>query len=411
MLEHWLWLAHLNGISSDSKKHALLQHFGSPENVYSAASDEYAAIPDLGESALEALADKSLERYREAIDTCTKLGIQIVTWQNREYPARLKNIYDPPLVLYYKGTMPDFDALPVIGIVGTRKPSAYGLTVARRLGAEISQCGGLVVSGLALGVDGAAMSGALVAGFGTVGVLGCGVDVVYPRSNRSLFDSVEKYGCILSEFLPGTEPMKWNFPKRNRIISGLSCGIVVVEAPEKSGSLITARLALNQGRDVYAVPGNIDMPGFTGSNRLLREGAGAVSCGWDVMSEYQARFPDKIRKDERPIPESEKPDSQPKVAQKPKQPRKKPEPAASARKKDIDNERPAPYIDVKTTLHGLSESEQKIVACLTDGERLVDDVIAETGISSGKVLCALTMLEVKRIIVRHPGKRISLREK
>lgn len=406
MLEHWMWLAHMPGFANDSKKLALLQYFGSPEHVYSADASEYAQIPDLGPGALEALEDKSLALCREALETCDKEGIHILTWEDKEYPNRLRNIFDPPLMLYYKGTLPDFDNLPTIGIVGTRKPSAYGLTVARRLGAEIGCCGGLVVSGLASGVDSAAMSGALTAGCSTVGVLGCGVDIVYPKSNRELFASVEQYGCILSEFMPGTEPFKWNFPKRNRIISGLSCGIVVVEAPEKSGSLITARLALDQGRDVFAVPGNIDMPGFTGSNRLLREGAGAVSCGWDVMSEYAGLFPDKIRKETAPAAQTEAP---PKVAQKPQIPRKKTEKQPAKQKKDIDNKAAAPYIDVKTTPRGLSESEQRIVDCLQSGERLVDDVIAETGISSGKVLCALTMLELKRVIVRHPGKRISLR--
>lgn len=406
MLEHWMWLAHRPGFANDSKKLALLQYFGSPENVYDADPSEYAEIPDLGSLALEVLEDKNLALYQEALETCDKQGIGIVTWEDEEYPNRLRNIFDPPLLFYYKGTLPEFDSLPTIGIVGTRKPSAYGLTVARRLGAEIGRCGGLVVSGMAQGVDGAAMSGALTAGCSTVGVLGCGVDIVYPRANRELFAGVEKYGCILSEFLPGTEPFKWNFPKRNRIISGLSSGIVVVEAPEKSGSLITAKQALDQGRDVYAVPGNIDMPSFAGSNRLLREGAGAVSCGWDVMSEYVSMFPDKIRKDTTPVQE---PETTEKVAQKPQIPRKKSEKQPDKNKKDIDNSAAAPYSDVKTTPRGLSDSEQKIVDCLRFGERLVDDVIAETGISSGKVLCALTMLELKRVIVRHPGKRISLR--
>lgn len=408
MLEHWLWLAHRPGVK-ERLKYDLLWHFGSAEAVYAAEETEYSQIDGMTSENLEALQDKNLGLYHEALDTCTKEAIQIITIQDREYPQRLKNIYDPPLVLYYKGTLPDFDNLPVIGIVGTRKPSAYGETVARRLGLEIGSCGGLVVSGMALGVDAAAMNGALLANSAVVGVLGCGADIIYPRSNRILFANTEKYGCILSEFLPGTEPLKWNFPKRNRIISGLSCGVVVVEAPEKSGSLITAHHALEQGRDVYAVPGNIDMAGFTGSNRLLRDGAGAISCGWDVLSEYQARFPDKIHKATGKMPEREQTED-PKVAQKRRVPAGKSEQEPVPRKKDVDKRPAAPYIDLKTTLQKLSPEEQAIVASLQDGERLVDDVIAQTGISSGKLLGTLTMLELKRIIVRLPGKRISLRK-
>ena len=406
MMEHWLWLAHRPGLN-DHMKLVLLECLGSPENVYSAEAAEYREIKGLSPAGLEALGDKSLAACEEALDTCRREQIQIVTIRDREYPNRLKSIYDPPLVLYYKGTLPEFDSLPAIAVVGTRKPSTYGSTVAGRLGQEITRCGGLVISGLAQGIDAAAMAGALrEEGGSAVGVLGCGVDVVYPRSNRELFRKTTEAGCILSEFMPGTEPFAWNFPKRNRIISGLSCGVVVVEAPEKSGALITARCALDQGRNVYAVPGNIDLKTFSGSNSLLREGAGAVSCGWDILSEYQGMFPDKIRKDEGPAPDPEEPaESKKRVAQNPKIPRGKPSP----RKKDIDNGEVAPYSDLKTTLRGLSADEQAIVHAVGQGERLLDDVIAECGLSSGKVIAVLTMLEMKRILVRLPGKRIALR--
>ena len=180
-------------------------------------------------------------------------------------------------------------------MVGTRHASPYGMTTAKKMGYQITKCGGIVVSGMAYGIDGMAMKGALTAGAPVVGILGCGAEMVYPPSNRPLFSDVENYGCIMSEFPPGTPPVKWNFPKRNRIISGMSCGVLVVEAPEKSGALITARCAADQGRDVFVVPGNIDVPTFVGSNRLLRDGAIAVSSGWDILSEYQMQFPDKIR--------------------------------------------------------------------------------------------------------------------
>ncbi len=411
MLEHWLWLAHRPGIS-DHTKLMLLQQFETPEAVF--AASDYPLARDLSPEGREALEDKNLTPSREIVSQCEREKIRILTWSEPEYPNRLKNIYDPPLILYYKGALPKFDSLPAIAIVGTRKASAYGISAAQRIGAQIGRCGGLVVSGLAMGVDAAAMNGALSVGCPVVGVLGCGVDVVYPRANRSLFESVEQYGCILSEFMPGAEPVKWRFPRRNRIISGLSCGVVVVEAPTKSGALITARCALDQGRDVFVVPGNIDLPTFAGSNQLLREGAGPISSGWDVMSEYQSLYPDKIRRDDRPLPEVRKELSAPaerKVAQKPCIPRKKPGVEGPEEKKDIDNGRAAPYIDRKRELPKLSDSEQAIVNCLQGGQRLVDDVIAETDLPAGQVLCALTMLELKKIIVRHPGRLVSLKER
>lgn len=404
MLEYWLWLAQQHAVN-DRVKLALLRHFGSPEAVYAAEEELYLAVEGITPQMLEGLADKTLGLCQETLAQCEEKKISILTYEDAEYPSRLKNICDPPLVLYYKGTLPDFDNNPVIGVVGTRKPSAYGSSVARRLGLEISSCGGLVVSGAAAGIDGAAMNGALMAGFPAVGVLGCGLDIVYPRGNKELYAATERYGCLLSEFEPGTAPMGWHFPKRNRIISGLSCGVVIVEAPEKSGALITANLALDQGRDVFAVPGNIDLPGFAGSNRLLREGAGAVSCGWDVMSEYQARFPDKIRKDTNSKPRKLPEMAEEKVAQKPQTPSSK----LKSAQKNIDKPTAAPYIDLKNILQRLSADEQAIVSALEHGERLVDDVIAQTGISSGKFLGLLTMLELKGIIQRHPGKRISLK--
>jgi len=410
MLEHWLWLAHRPGIS-DHTKLMLLQQFETPEAVFEAP--DYPLVRDLSPEGREALEDKNLTLYQEKISQCQREKIRILTWLDPEYPNRLKNIYDPPLILYYKGTLPQFDSLPVIAVVGTRKASAYGISAAQRIGAQIGGCGGLVVSGLAAGVDAAAMNGALGMGCPVVGVLGCGIDIVYPRTNKSLFESVEQYGCILSEFLPGAEPNKWRFPRRNRIISGLSCGVVVVEAPDKSGALITAHCALDQGRDVFAVPGNIDLPGFAGSNQLLRQGAAPISSGWDVMCEYQSLYPDKIRRDDRPLPELRQELSAPaerKVAQNPCVPRKKPAAKRTEKKKDIDNEPAAPYIDRKREPPKLSDREQAIVNCLLGGQRLVDDVIAESGLPAGQVLCALTMLELKKIIVRHPGRLVSLKE-
>ena len=253
-----------------------------------------------------------------------------------------------------------------------------------------------------------------------VGVIGCGVDIVYPLPNRALFADTEHYGCILSEYPPGTPPNGWNFPKRNRIISGLSCGVLVVEAPEKSGALITARQAADQGRDVFAVPGNIDMDSFVGSNRLLREGGILASTGWDILSEYEHQYPGKLHRDGRPvhqagytdeverirIHEEKKPA---KVAQKPKIPTIKRIKKEKEYKKVIDNGASSPYSDViNKPKPAMSQTEQTIVEALKEGERLVDDVIAESGLPSGVVLSTLTLLEVKGMIRRLPGRHVCL---
>ena len=408
MLVHWIWLAHRPGVNARAKVD-LLQHFRDPEDIFFADSGAYDHVEGLSDDAKAALRDKDLIPAEEILEACSREGIHILTYRDAAYPVRLKNISDPPVLLYYKGRLPDFDGSPVIGVVGTRKASAYGLSTAKRLGYQIGRCGGIVVSGMASGIDALAMSGALTAGQITVGILGCGADIVYPQSNRALFRDVESYGCILSEYAPGTPPNKWNFPRRNRLISGLSCGVLVVEAPEKSGSLITARQAADQGRDVFVVPGNIDMPTFVGSNRLLRDGAIAVSSGWDILSEYEALYPDKIRKDDGRQVGGDSGKNLVKVAQKPLVPRKKPAAEEKSYNLDIDKAASAPYSDLKTPKPKLSPEEAQVVSALQRGERLVDDVIAETGLTTGKLLAALTMLELKGVIRRHPGKRISLK--
>ena len=417
MIVHWIWLATRSAIS-DRLKVELVHHFQDPENVYFADADSYRRVEGLSPEGLEALKDKDLRPAEKILENCHREKLQILTFQDAAYPNRLKNISDPPLVFYYKGRLPDFDGLPLIGVVGTRHASPYGLTTAKRMGYQIARCGGIVVSGMAFGIDGMAMRGALTGGGAVVGILGCGAEQVYPSSNRSLFEDTESYGCILSEFPPGTPPLARNFPKRNRLISGLSCGVLVVEAPEKSGALITARQAADQGRDVFVVPGNIDVPTFVGSNRLLRDGAIAVSHGWDILSEYEALFPDKIRKDLGRNQLSVSPDELTqsvetsaevrKVAQKPRKPAKTKQQKQETEKMTIDKAASSPYSDVNDILPKLSADEQTIVSAIGSSERLVDDVIAETGLPVGKVLATLTLLEVKGVVRRLPGKRVRL---
>lgn len=421
MLTHWIWLAHRPGVS-DRMKAELMTHFCDPEDIFYADESTLCQFPALTQEALAGLLERDLTGAEEILAACSRKQLHILTYRDAAYPARLKNIPDPPMVLYYKGQLPELDAYPTIGIVGTRQASAYGLTAAKRLGYQIGKCGGIVVSGMAFGIDGTAMSGALTAGGKTVGVLGCGADIVYPLSNRTLFRDVEQYGCILSEFAPGQPPAKWTFPKRNRIISGLSNGVLVVEAPERSGALITASLAAEQGRDVFVVPGNIDVPSCTGSNRLLREGGILVSSGWDVLSEYQGMFPDKIRREETPVRMTAYPEevraaaaqAEPaplKVAQNSALPGTESNLKKNLEKKFIDNPASTAYSDLNVEVSGLNEEERTIAAALSGGPRLVDDVIAETGLTTGRLLGILTMLELKGIVKRLPGKQITLRKR
>lgn len=412
MLIHWIWLATRPSVS-DRQKAALLQAFRDPEDVYFGEKTAYSQVEGLSQDAMDSLADKNLTQAQEILDQCVEKEIQICTFHDAAYPARLKNIADPPVVLYYKGHLGALDSCPVIGVVGTRKASVYGLTTASRMGYQIAKCGGIVVSGLALGIDGNAMKGAMTAGGTVVGVLGCGVDVVYPPTHSSLYLDTERCGCLISEFPPETPPISWNFPKRNRIISGISNGVLVVEAPQKSGALITARQALEQGRDVFVVPGNIDVPTFEGSNHLLREGAIAVSSGWDVVGEYEALYPGRVS-----ISNGEESNSiQPvqeeipvaRVAEKTVTPVVKSHRKTEKTKKVIDNGENAPYSDQKDPLASLNEEEKKLLAPLKGGECQVDRLIAESGLPTGKVLSMLTLLQIRGIVKLLPGKRVALK--
>jgi DNA processing protein len=279
MLLYWIWFAQMSKVSAHMKQ-KLLQYFRDPEDIYYADEPAFAQISGLTEDGIAELLEKDLTEAQSILDDCKEKGIQLLTYGDRQYPARLRNIYDPPMVLYFAGMLPDWDAVPMIGIVGTRKATVYGLNTAKRFGCQICACGALVVSGGANGIDSMAMEGALEAGGPVIGVLGGGVDVLYPANNRQLFSKVIANGCLISEYPPGVKALPWHFPLRNRIITGMANGLLVVEAPEKSGALISAAHALEQGRDVFVAPGNVDVEACSGSNALLDEAIAALS-GFD----------------------------------------------------------------------------------------------------------------------------------
>lgn len=403
MLLYWLWFAELKNISLQ-QKHGLLVQAGDPETLYHTKPDHW----DIPQKAKEALADKTLTAAEKILSACKKAGIGILPVADSAYPARLRNTYDAPLVLYYKGILPDWDSVPFVGVVGTRKASLYGLQVARRLASQITRCGGYIISGGAAGADTAAMQGALDAGGAVVGVLGCGVDVVYPRSNKKLFAAVVENGCLISEYPPGTEPLSWNFPARNRIISGISSGVLVVEAPQKSGALITARYAMEQGRDVFVVPGNIDNASCAGSNLLLQEGAMPVFSGWDVLENYEFLYPGKLKKQKtEPFYVNQEPEMR--VAETVSAPVQKSENGTTARKNPIDNGPVSTYSVLENKQIALNADEQAVMALLTDMPQEPADLMAKLTMPSGKVLSTLTMLSVKGLVQKHPGGRVSLK--
>ncbi|MBQ8797379.1 MAG: DNA-processing protein DprA [Oscillospiraceae bacterium] len=393
MLLYWLWLNQLEEFSRKQKLE-LLQHFADPEALY--RCKDYRDIPNLTPAQTEVLLNKDLHEAQTLRNICQRKNIGILPVLDKAYPRRLRNISDPPLLLYYKGILPDFEERPAIGVVGTRKATGYGLGVARRFGSQLAACGGLVISGGAAGVDTMALQGALDAGGQTVAVLGCGVDVTYPRTNRKIFMQIQEKGCLLSEYLPGEEPKPWHFPERNRIISGLSNGVLVIEAPAKSGALITARDALEQGRDVYAVPGNIDMPTCAGSNALLGDGAAAVFTGWDILKEYAAQYPDSVRHRQTGVAKPVLQVAQPVEISKPD-------------KKDIDNPANNSYSVKIDENISLTPAEQKVLSVLDRMPKAMDDVMAQLDIPAGEALKIITKLSLEGLVVNHPGRLISKR--
>ena len=395
-LKYWLWLTTAPGLNNRTKL-LLLEHFSSPEDVYYAQPDELCLVEGVTKQQAQALADKSLSRAETELADCAKDGQFIVTMDDAAYPGRLRDMYDPPVVLYGKGSMPLFDEEAAVAVVGTRKCTPYGTGAASQLGYELARQGGLVISGLAKGIDGAAHQGALRAGGFTAAVLGGGVDVIYPPENRRLYEDIAATGVLLSEYPPGTEPMGSHFPVRNRILSGLSLAVLVVEAPERSGALITANTALEQGRDVFAVPGPIDAPNSRGSNRLIRDGAGLVTCGWDILEGYRSRFPHRLR------PSSE---NLPPVPEQDSLPAQRAEEASTAKPEKKETPPALPVLDLTADTAGLTDDQIRILQVLTtDAPLLTDDVAERADLPIRRVLSALTVLEIDGYATQHGARR------
>lgn len=395
-LKYWVWLTTLPGLGQRTKLQ-LLEHFASPEEIYFAPEEELLLAEGVTKAQCALLADKSLDRAEKVLEDCAKDGQFLLTMDDAAYPARLRNIYDPPLLLYGKGSLPLFDEEVAVTVVGTRSCTPYGVKAASELGYELAKQGALLVSGMAKGIDGEALRGALRAGGFTAAVLGGGADVVYPAANRRLYEDIAATGVILSEYPPGTEPRGEHFPVRNRLLSALSVATLVVEAPERSGALITAATALEQGREVFAVPGPFDAPMSRGCNGLIREGAGLVCEAWDVLSFYESRYPHKLRLLR---------------AKPPPLPKGAPETESGEPAKPVEEAPPAPalpVLDISQDPGGLTDDQIAVLSVLhTDIPTLTDDAAILADLPVRRVLSALTVLEIDGYVCRQ-GARSFLR--
>lgn len=389
-LRFWLWLS--TAEVSLRTKARVLEKYADAETAFMAPDGELAALE--GISLKDA---RTLEQHRKADmsaieDEFAAQGIKIITLQDAAYPRRLKNIFAPPPVLFIKGELPPVDENPLIAIVGTRNASAYGLKMGRNIGYEIAKAGGIVVSGLSSGIDVQAAHGALLAGGRCVSVLG----TAHEAEKGRLAADIAANGALISEYAPGTLSQRGFFRDRNRISAGLSVGVVAIEAPERSGVLLFANEAAEQGKEIFALPSNADSPNGAGTNALIRDGARLVTCGWDVMSEFAGRFPEKISKPEVQSPPAE-------VITTENSEKKK-----SDDKKVIDKQNSRAYIDWKEQLATLSEEQLRVVTAIDKGGSHIDDIIENTGLSAPKVLAQLTVLEIRGFVRRAAGKRFLL---
>ncbi|MBM4053893.1 MAG: DNA-protecting protein DprA [Planctomycetes bacterium] len=340
----------------------LVERFGAVTEAFQTSKTELEKLPGIGEKTAISILEESqhADIYRE-MELAEKSNIRIVPYTSAEYPQHLKNIYDPPLVLYIKGTLAETDVI-ALAIVGARRCTYYGLSQAERFARQLAQKGFCIISGMARGIDTAAHRGAISSNGRTIAVLGCGLGSMYPKENAALAEEIIQHGALISEFPINTPPDYRNFPPRNRLISGLSLGVVVIESTLKSGSLITAQWALEQGKEVFALPGNIDSVYSRGTNKLIKEGAKLTEDVTDIIQELG------------PIADTLCP---------------------------ADNE--SPTNDPRDLL--LNSHEKKVFSLLSSAPLYIDEIIQSTNLPSSIVSSTLMILEIKKLVKQLSGKR------
>jgi len=336
------------------KAFALLERLGDPRAVFQAKTRQLAEARDLGESAMAKVMQSDAGAAESDLEKMAKIGARLVTLRDAEYPANLKQIYDPPVALYVKGELKESDRFAV-AIVGSREASEYGRVMTARIAGELCCRGLAIVSGGARGIDTFAHRGALDAGGRTIAVLGCGVDVSYPRENNKLFEAIAAQGAVISEYPMGAKPEGWRFPGRNRVISGLSKGVLVCEGKADSGALITANFAAEQGRDVFALPGGVDTEKSRGPHKLIKEGAKLVEEAADILEEFGIAAEPNAR------------------------------------------------LELESPLDNLDPQERAMVELLDLRPKHVDVIIREISLPPSQVISLLTLLEMRGFIRRVPG--------
>lgn len=357
-LKYWLALNSLPDVGPVLAR-KLLTVFGNPENIFRLSVDELKRVENIGENRARSIVGfKQWDMIQREIDGAMTIDAKLITIKDKAYPQALRNLHDAPPVLYVKGEIKDCDRY-ALAIVGSRASTSYGIRVAEKLSYEIAAYGLTIISGLARGIDAASHKGALRAGGRTVAVLGSGIDVPYPPENRGLMDAITSSGAVISEFPLGTKPFKENFPRRNRIISSLSLGILVVEAAVDSGSLITVGYALEQGKEIFAVPGNIISKNSKGTNDLIKKGAKLVESAEEVIDELRPQIKGILREEK------------------------------------IMSGKPRPEI---------SGEEAVLYKYLSHDPVHIDEIVRGTKIPSGKALSILLNLELKGIISQTEGK-------
>jgi len=345
----------------------LVEAFGSPRDVLKAPRSAWRRVQGVGEKTCRAIESVPDEMIDAELAEADARGTRVLLPSDDEYPAALRNIHDSPPVLYVRGSLEAGDAV-ALGVVGSRRCTIYGLEQAERFGQLLGQAGFTVVSGGARGIDTAAHRGALAAGGRTVAVMGCGLSQTYPRENAELFERIvaDGRGALVSELPMGVGVHAKNFPLRNRIISGLSLGVLVVEAARRSGAMITARAAIDQDRDVFAVPGRVESPMSQGTNELIRTQQAWLVQNLDDILDRLGHVGEGM------TPPPETPDD-------------------------------------RIAAAGLDETERALVAALRDGERGVDELVRRTGLPTARVAAAMTMLTIKGLVAQHPGQVFALK--
>jgi DNA processing protein len=376
-LRYWLALKFTEGVGNIGIRN-LLSAFGTAAAVFRAAPGDLKSVQGINDRAEKnILSFRDWQRVDRELDRAAKQKVSIITAKDALYPRYLLNIYDHPALLYVRGTLRQDDVN--IAVVGSRRASTYGKYTTERLSRELAFQGITVVSGLARGIDSAAHRGALMARGRSIAVLGSGIDVIYPPENRELYERLSAQGAVISEFSFETPPNAPNFPARNRIISGMSLGVVVVEAGDRSGSLITARLALEQGREVFAVPGSIDASGSRGTHKLIRQGAKLIEGVHDILEEITPQIDEAGRK---------------RLA--------KEGPRSARRVKGEKRE---------VTERSLDEDHIKVLKMLSAKPLDADSLIAATGLRAQDIMKILLSLELAGYVQQHPGRGFVRKDK